>query len=220
MSRYGLRRRLFSLMLCLMISGGLMGISYNKEVLKKAKKGDAQAQFEIGKYYYQWDTQTDYKQAVKWYKKAAKQGHALAQTMLGLCYFYGNGVKEDYPEAAEWFRSAADQGEKNAQNLLGLMYYWGDGVKQSYVSAVKWLRSAADQGVSSAQYYLGKCYYDGTGTHCDYEQALAWWLIAAARGDEDAKKDKNKALQELNAIEEIRARAAAQTWLDGHKLEN
>jgi TPR repeat protein len=47
---------------------------------------------------------------VRWYQKAAKQGHAEAQYRLGVAYVYGKGVPQDYAEAVRWYRKAADQG--------------------------------------------------------------------------------------------------------------
>jgi len=37
----------------------------------------------------------DYKEAVKWYLKAAEQGYALAQFNLGNMYYNGDGVLQD-----------------------------------------------------------------------------------------------------------------------------
>ena len=38
-------------------------------------------------------------EAVKWYRKAAEQGDAVAQTILGLCYENGDGVTQGNPFA-------------------------------------------------------------------------------------------------------------------------
>ena len=38
-------------------------------------------------------------EAVKWYRKAAEQGLAEAQSALGSCYANGRGVDKDYLEA-------------------------------------------------------------------------------------------------------------------------
>ena len=48
--------------------------------------------------------------AVAWYRMAAAQGHADAQTAIGRCYSRGEGVAGDPVEAVEWFRKAAEQG--------------------------------------------------------------------------------------------------------------
>ncbi|MEZ9417619.1 tetratricopeptide repeat protein, partial [Vibrio sp. 10N.286.49.E1] len=45
----------------------------------------------------------DYKEAVSWYRKAAEQGHALAQNNLGVMYEEGRGVSQDYKEAVSWY---------------------------------------------------------------------------------------------------------------------
>ena len=50
-----------------------------------AEKGDARAQTKLGWMYYRGMVVTkDYKKAVKWYRKAAKQVHADAQSVLAL----------------------------------------------------------------------------------------------------------------------------------------
>ncbi|WP_052046260.1 tetratricopeptide repeat protein [Candidatus Paracaedibacter symbiosus] len=47
-------------------------------------------------------------EAVKWYRKAADQGHAEAQFSLGYCYNNGEGVTKDYTEAVKWYCKAAE----------------------------------------------------------------------------------------------------------------
>ena len=100
----------------------------------------------------------DYAAAASWYRKAADQGHADAQTNLGLMYDTGQGVPQDYAAAVSWYRKAADQGNVSAQYNLGLMYINGQGVPQDYAAAVSWYRKAADQGDADAQYNLGVMY--------------------------------------------------------------
>ena len=40
----------------------------------------------------------NYSEALGWYMSSANQGNADAQYNVGLCYYYGNGVKQDYKE--------------------------------------------------------------------------------------------------------------------------
>ena len=56
----------------------------------------------------------DYKQAVKWYQKAAEQGYADAQCNLGIMYYEGDGVPQNYKKAYVWFNLAASQGDADA----------------------------------------------------------------------------------------------------------
>ena len=57
-------------------------------------------------------------EGVKWYQKAAEQGHANAQNSLGFCYRNGLGVSKNKIEAIKWYRKAAEQGNINAQKNL------------------------------------------------------------------------------------------------------
>ncbi len=51
---------------------------------------------------------------VKWYRKAADQGHASAQSNLGLRYAEGQGVPQDYVRAHMWFSVSSAQGNQLA----------------------------------------------------------------------------------------------------------
>ena len=68
-------------------------------------------------------------------KALASQGHAGAQSTLGILYMKGQGVEQDYHKAREWFERSAAQGEGSAQIHLGCMYANGQGVRQSYHKA-------------------------------------------------------------------------------------
>jgi TPR repeat protein len=57
-------------------------------------------------------------EAVKWFRKAAEQGNAIAQCDLGLCYFKGDGVPRDRVEALKWLRKSAEQGNARAKKIL------------------------------------------------------------------------------------------------------
>ena len=73
-----------------------------------AEIGDADAQYEIAEnYYYGKGVEQDYKEAVKWYAQATKQGHAAAQNNLGYMYQNGYGVEQDYARAVEWYAKSA-----------------------------------------------------------------------------------------------------------------
>ena len=85
----------------------------------------------------------NYSEAIKWYHRAAEQGHAVAQHNLGCMYKFGKGVPEDHAEAAKWFRKAAIQGYANSQFQLGLIYGVGEAVTLDYVQAYKWISLAA-----------------------------------------------------------------------------
>ncbi len=56
----------------------------------------------------------DYAQALKWCRKAAEQGHADAQYILGFMYETGEGVTQDYTQAYMWYNLAIAQKDEVA----------------------------------------------------------------------------------------------------------
>jgi len=151
--------------------------------IKKAKPGNASAQFNLGLMYYKEGVRKNYAEAVKWFRKSAGQGYPVAQYFLGVMYESGlMGVKKDSALAVQWFRKAAKQGDAYAQSLLGWMYEVGEGVQQDYATALKWYRKAAEQWFPPAQYNLGLMYYDGLGVKKDSAAAVEWYRRAAEQG--------------------------------------
>lgn len=86
----------------------------------------------------------NYRRAVYWYTKAAKQGYADAQYQLGLCYYEGRGVKQNYKKAVEWWLKAAELNHSSAQSRLSLCYASGQGVQQSWEKSQYWSRRETD----------------------------------------------------------------------------
>jgi len=150
-----------------------------EECLPLAEQEDAKAQYRLGLMYDsgQGGAPQDYKETVKWYRKAAEQGIVGAQLNLGVMYENGEGVPQDYKEAFKWYRKAAEQGHIGAQLHLGLMYDKGNGVPQDYKETVKWYRKAAEQASAEAQFYLGFTYYEGENVVGDFVAALGWLSI-------------------------------------------
>ncbi len=54
-------------------------------------------------------------EAVRWYRLAADQGHALGQLNLGSMYALGDGVPQDDVLAYMWLNLSAAQGNEGAQ---------------------------------------------------------------------------------------------------------
>ncbi len=71
---------------------------------EKAEQGDADAQVKLGVMYFFGDgVPLDDAEAVKWFRKAAMQGHTMAQRNLGSMYSGGGkGVRKDKVEAYAW----------------------------------------------------------------------------------------------------------------------
>jgi TPR repeat protein len=121
------------------------------------------------------DSNKEYVEAVKWYRKAAEQGNADALRNLGLSYEFGYGVEKDEVEAVKWYRKAVEQGNDYAQFNLGCMYERGRGVEKNEVEAVKWYRKAAESGYASVQFELGWMYEKGRGVEKNEVEAVKWY---------------------------------------------
>lgn len=67
---------------------------------KRAEQGDANAQFELG---FRYQAARDYGEALRWYRRAARQGNVNARFSLAAMYFDGLGVGKDYDEAAHLY---------------------------------------------------------------------------------------------------------------------
>ena len=87
------------------------------EIRAGADKGDAKAQYELGRAFFSGTlgVAKDEAEAVKWFRKAAEQNVADAQYNLGVCYDSGEGVAKDEIEAYKWWLLAAGQGNDDAK---------------------------------------------------------------------------------------------------------
>jgi TPR repeat protein len=60
----------------------------------------------------------DYKEALRWHRRAADKGFARAMYNLGRTYERGEGVKKDRDEALKWYRKAATLGHEKAKEAV------------------------------------------------------------------------------------------------------
>ena len=79
-----------------------------ERLLEDALKGDAEAQFELGKNYEtgRIGLPKDIAQAEHWYRISAELGDPYAEASLGLLYQFGKGVKPDLVQALMWYEIA------------------------------------------------------------------------------------------------------------------
>ena len=149
-----------------------------------AEEGRVEAEFQLGVMYFLGvGVPQDVVEAVKWYQKAAEQGHVVAQVMVALQH----ETMRDHAEAAKWYRKAADQGNADAQYSLGVLYDRGQGVPQDDAEAVRLYHLAAEQGLADAQLNLGVMYSLGQGAAQDDAEALKWFRKAGEQGHAEAQ---------------------------------
>lgn len=154
-------------------------------VMSDASAKLAQEEFKKGDRAY---ARGNFKEAVKWYRKAAERGMAEAQYSLGERYTFGEGVPKDHVEATKWYRRAVEQGNANAEYNLGVNYDNGLGVPKNVQEAIKLFNSAAKRGNSDAQYVMGVVYFTGKGgTTKNRDKAYKWFVKAEKQGHARAK---------------------------------
>jgi len=175
-----------------------------KEMMKAAEQGDAEAQFNVGKCYANGDgVDMDEAEGIRWFTKAAEQGHAKA---------LGSLCRRDVKNSAKWYRVLAEQGDAQALFTLGMCYADGEcGVCRDIAEAIKCFEKAAglgfkaakeelalhlevkrfieaaEQGDADAQYNLGMYYEDEDNAHEDKTEAVKWYRKAAEQGHVDAQ---------------------------------
>ena len=137
------------------LSGQARERQLEQHLLEHAEQGDAQAQYEVGRRFWNGDgVDQDHKQAADWFDRAARQGLAAAQCALGLCYERGDGVEQDMWQAAAWYQWAAQQDDAEAQLRLSECYEKGRGVPKDKEKAAEWLYKAAQHGGSYVKKWL------------------------------------------------------------------
>jgi hypothetical protein len=150
------------------------------ELIRKANKGDAQAQFELGRRYAAGEgVGKDDATALAWFEKAAAQDHAGAEVGLGSIYAHGFGVPQNQVESIRWYRKAALQGDRTALHNLGLDAAHGHGMPKDESAAATWFRLAAEQGHARAQFNLGELHEQGKGVpQSDFEAYVLYSLAS------------------------------------------
>lgn len=148
-------------------------------------KGNLDAWADIG---YMYDNgqgvAKDASYAVSCYIKGAEVGRLLAQTQLGLSYYYGVGTDVNYGRAYYWLDMAASRDDKQAFPVLGMCYLKGLGVEQDPVAAKLLFEECENKSTSLTG--LGLIYVDGLGVPEDINKGINYLKRAEQLGSEDA----------------------------------
>jgi GAF domain-containing protein len=93
-----------------------------EEVRKRAEVGDPYEQVALAtRYATGEDVPQDYSMAVRWYLRAAEQGHVGAQDSLGSYFWMGRGVPKDVTKAYFWSVLARDEGKDTSRQRAAMM---------------------------------------------------------------------------------------------------
>lgn len=146
-------------------------------LVKKARQGDAESQWQIGVIYTKLGELT---RALPVLRNAAEAGHAQAASLLGWFHENGSGVQKDLEEARRWYRLGAERQDASAIGALGRLLLREEGA-ESRKNARHLLEKAAALGDADGQYYLGWMLIEKQGTDAGAAEAQAYdWFSKAA----------------------------------------
>lgn len=189
-----------------------------QELKSAAEAGVNEAQNKLA-YHYEYGVcvSRDFKEAAKWYHRAADQDNTNAQKVLGFMYAGGMGVTQDTAQAVNWFRLAAEKGHPEAQLGLAIAYFKGNGIERDLKTAVQWFEKSAEQNFARSQFNLGNLYKTGQGVPQNKIKAYQWFGLAARNGYPKA----DKALEALESNMNPESIAAAKQLIaDWQPLKN
>jgi TPR repeat protein len=193
-----------------------------KWLSKGARKGSAEAQFQLGKLYNQDSKVHDPQAAERWWLKASAQKHSEASVALGKLYarrglanartagwitLAGEAgdieaqlalVDLDPDRAEEWLKLAADQGSARAQLRLGNSMR----DQRRYSDAVEWYRKAAAQDLAQANYALGRMLEEGLGVAQSDQEAMGCYEAAEPHTSAEASYALGRVNQKLGHLED------------------
>jgi TPR repeat protein len=156
------------------------------EQIKRAERGDAEAQYDVA-WYIVWEEpggpiEPDWlERAVDYYERSAEQGNADAMLDLGAMYLMGRGVAGDKGKAFYWYNKAAGLLHPKAFRCLG---YWV-GVPIStgyldpampnvdYMAAFGYFLKGALLDEQNSLYEIGDMYFSGKYVEADQDFAFS-----------------------------------------------
>lgn len=152
---------------------GSVSLEYIKELKEAGKDKDLKAQIVLGDYYLSIgpSNEKNYKQAVKYYKKAAKNNDPAAMYRLAYLYDKGLGTKANVEKAEEWLQASADANYHIAQFDYGKLLLERNELQEAQI----YLQSAYDQRFYEAAKLLGDLYSDGVRTTPLLTEAISWY---------------------------------------------
>ncbi len=158
----------------------------SEALIQMANDGDRGAQFVVGWRLLQ-GSRADTKTGVEWLQRAAQQGNASAQGLLGAMLLDGKDVSKDPAIAGKWLLRAAEQGNAEAPLRLQMMYTDGVGVPKDRAEASFWrlrtlsrvekIRVAISSAVSSLPATQGRASIADYLPYAEQGSALAQYTL-------------------------------------------
>ena len=149
---------------------------------KALELGNTDVNFYLGALCYDWYgyPETDYTKAKTYFDAA--ENNPYAQILLGMMYYYGEGVEEDKIKGQELIDNAIAQGYIEGYVVNAFIAEDEGDYETSFEYYNKALECEEQLFVSMAMRCLGHAYTNGQGVEQDYVQAMEWFEKAADLG--------------------------------------
>jgi hypothetical protein len=148
-----------------------------KNVLARAKGGDAEAESRVAELYSDGCkdkrgrilVRISNRKAAEWYRRSAEHGCDSAQNTLGVILGGNYGVERNFREALLWLKRAFRGGnDLLAPNNIAITYRESENFRQ----AVRWFRKVDVSRDDSVLIQLGIHFYWGKGVRTDHQAAV------------------------------------------------
>ncbi|MGA2351756.1 MAG: tetratricopeptide repeat protein [Terracidiphilus sp.] len=168
-----------------------------KNLLAKAKGGDAEAEWNVAQHYSDGCNdrrgrvlvRISNRKAAEWYRRSAEHGYVIAQNTLGVVLGGSYGVKKNAREALLWLKRAFRGGDTiSAANNVAVTYRENGNLRQ----AVRWFREVDVSRDDSVLIQLGVHSYWGKGVRTDHRAAVCYFR-KAVRGKNLSECDRDDA---------------------------
>ncbi|EJK47378.1 hypothetical protein THAOC_33904 [Thalassiosira oceanica] len=146
-------------------------------IQKRVCKRDAEAIYHLGTKHFhgQLGLTNDVPRAVEMWTEAAELGSVEAHFMLGVAYYYGDGVEEDKPRGIQHWQEAAMKGHVISRHLLGIAEF----NNENCALAVRHLMISAKMGHDKSLNNIKEMFMLGHATKAQYAEALRGYGDAA-----------------------------------------
>jgi TPR repeat protein len=91
--------------------------------------------------------EADEDEAIRWYRRSARQGEPHAMFSLGYIAYF----RKDYSEALKWFERALSKNHHRSSFWIGKIYWRGQGVDRDRKRAQSYFAQASQKKVEEAQ---------------------------------------------------------------------
>lgn len=182
------RRSIFALALISALAYPEAVALSDKEVLRKAHRGDTASMRIIGKRKFYGSattgTRLDRPNGFAWLEKAAGRGDVEATYLMGVIYCKGEYVSKNMQKGVQYLTDAAGKGDEKAKKAL---------LQLPLEHSAPWVKEKATRGDMSSALRLTKAYLLGEeGMSVNNKEALKYFMMYY-------KSEPSKALKKLNS---------------------